>query len=110
MLGGWKFANRKDGVFAEYFHVNAAEANLARIPDGVSDEMAVYTCDMMSTGFAGAENAYIPMGGTVAIFAQGPVGLMATVGARLLGSGSGDRGGERWRTARSSPATSGQTR
>ncbi len=42
---------------------------------------------MMSTGFAGAEHANIPLGGTVAIFAQGPVGLMATVGARLLGAG-----------------------
>ncbi len=87
MLGGWKFANVKDGVFAEYFHVNDAQANLAVIPDGVPDEAAVYTCDMMSTGFAGAENAAIPIGGTVAVFAQGPVGLMATVGARLQGAG-----------------------
>ncbi len=86
-LGGWKFANVKDGVFAEYFHVNAAEANLAPIPDGVPDEKAVYTCDMMSTGFAGAENAEIPIGGTAAVFAQGPVGLMATVGCRLRGAG-----------------------
>ncbi len=87
MLGGWKFANIKDGVFAEYFAVNDAEANLARIPDQVKDEAAVYTCDMMSTGFMGAEHANIPIGGSVAIFAQGPVGLMATVGARLLGAG-----------------------
>ena len=87
MLGGWKFANIKDGVFAEYFHVNDAEANLARIPDSVPDERAVYTCDMMSTGFVGAEHANIPIGGSVAVFAQGPVGLMATVGARLLGAG-----------------------
>jgi threonine dehydrogenase-like Zn-dependent dehydrogenase len=87
MLGGWKFANIKDGVFAEYFHVNDAEANLARIPRAVPDEKAVYTCDMMSTGFIGAEHANIPIGGSVAIFAQGPVGLMATVGARLLGAG-----------------------
>lgn len=87
MLGGWKFANIKDGVFAEYFHVNDAEANLARIPDTVPDEQAVYTCDMMSTGFIGAEHANIPVGGSVAVFAQGPVGLMATVGARLLGAG-----------------------
>lgn len=87
MLGGWKFANVKDGVFADYFHVNSAEANLAQIPDSVADERAVYTCDMMSTAFAGAENADIPMGGTVAIFAQGPVGLMATVGAQLQGAG-----------------------
>lgn len=87
MLGGWKFANIKDGVFAEYFHVNDAEANLALIPKAVPDEKAVYTTDMMSTGFMGAEHANIPIGGSVAIFAQGPVGLMATVGARLLGAG-----------------------
>lgn len=42
---------------------------------------------MLSTGFAGAENAAIPMGGTVAVFAQGAVGLSATLGARLLGAG-----------------------
>ena len=87
MLGGWKFANLKDGSFAEYFHVNNAIANLAPIPDGVTDEQAAYCCDMLSTGFVGAEHANIPIGGSVAIFSQGPVGLMATVGARLLGAG-----------------------
>ncbi|MFF7459353.1 NAD(P)-dependent alcohol dehydrogenase [Kitasatospora sp. NPDC008115] len=86
-LGGFKFANLKDGVFAEYFHVNEADANLARIPDGISDEAAVYCADMLSTGFMGAENGNIPMGGTVAVLAQGPVGLMVTAGARLLGAG-----------------------
>jgi threonine dehydrogenase-like Zn-dependent dehydrogenase len=86
-LGGWKFANVKDGNLAEYFHVNNAEANLARIPDDLTDEQAVYCADMLSTGFMAAEHAAIPIGGTVAVFAQGPVGLMATVGARLLGAG-----------------------
>jgi threonine dehydrogenase-like Zn-dependent dehydrogenase len=85
-LGGWKFANIKDGTFAEYFHVNEADANLAHIPDGVSDEAAAYCADMMSTGFMGAENARIPLGGTAAIFALGPVGLMAVTGARLRGA------------------------
>lgn len=87
MLGGWKFANIKDGSFAEFFHVNDAEANLALIPDSIPNEAAVYTTDMIPTGFMGAENANIPLGGVVAIFAQGPVGLMATAGARLLGAG-----------------------
>jgi threonine dehydrogenase-like Zn-dependent dehydrogenase len=87
MLGGWKFANVKDGNLAEYFHVNNAPANLAPISNSLKDEQAVYCTDMMSTGFVGAENAHIPIGGSVAIFAQGPVGLMATVGARLLGAG-----------------------
>jgi threonine dehydrogenase-like Zn-dependent dehydrogenase len=52
-LGGWKFANVKDGIFAEYFHVNDADANMAKIPDSVPDEMAVYCADMLSTGFMG---------------------------------------------------------
>jgi len=86
-LGGWKFSNTKDGVFADYFHVNEADANMARIPESVPDEMAVYCSDMLSTGFMGAENGSVPFGGTVAVFAQGPVGLMATVGARLRGAG-----------------------
>ncbi len=67
--------------------MNDAEANLARVPDDLPDEKAVYCADMLSTGFVAAEHAAIPIGGTVAIFAQGPVGLMATVGARLLGAG-----------------------
>ena len=86
-LGGWKFANTKDGVFAEYFHVNEADANMAKIPDSVPDDAAVYCADMLSTGFMGAENGNIPIGGTVAVIAQGPVGLMATAGARLRGAG-----------------------
>jgi threonine dehydrogenase-like Zn-dependent dehydrogenase len=86
-LGGWKFANIKDGVFAEYFHVNEADANMALIPGEVSDDTAVYCCDMMSTGFMAAEHADIPVGGTVAVFALGPVGLMAVAGARLRGAG-----------------------
>jgi isopropanol dehydrogenase (NADP+) len=86
-LGGWKFSNTKDGVFAEYFHVNEADANMALIPDDVPDEAAVYCCDMLTTGFMGAENGRIPIGGTVAVFAQGPVGLMATVGSKLRGAG-----------------------
>jgi threonine dehydrogenase-like Zn-dependent dehydrogenase len=86
-LGGWKFANVKDGTFAEYFHVNDADANLAIIPREVSDEAAVYCCDMMSTGFKAAENGEIPIGGSIAVFALGSVGLMAIAGARLRGAG-----------------------
>ncbi|GGJ12199.1 NAD(P)-dependent alcohol dehydrogenase [Streptomyces brasiliensis] len=86
-LGGFKFANTKDGVFAEYFHVSDADGNLAKIPDGIPDEAAVYCADMLSTGFMGAEKGDIPMGGTVAVLAQGPVGMMATAGARLRGAG-----------------------
>ncbi len=94
MLGGWKFANLKDGSFAEYFHVNNAAANLAPIPDGLTDEQAAYCSDMLSTGFVAAEHANIPIGGSVAVFSQGPVCLMATVGAPPR-RGAGHRGGVR---------------
>lgn len=87
MLGGYKFTGQKDGNMAEYFHVNDADFNLVRIPESLSDEQALYATDMLSTGFAGAENADIPIGGTAVVFAQGPVGLSATIGARLLGAG-----------------------
>jgi threonine dehydrogenase-like Zn-dependent dehydrogenase len=86
MLGGWKFANIKDGCFAEYFSVNYADANLTKIPYSISDECAIYTADMMPTGFGCAENGNIPIGGTVAVFGVGPVGLMAVAAARLLGA------------------------
>src|SRR5690554_6967077 len=42
--------------------------------------------DIMSTGFAGAESANIKIGDSVAVFAQGPIGLCATAGARLKGA------------------------
>jgi threonine dehydrogenase-like Zn-dependent dehydrogenase len=76
-----------DGNMAEYFVVPAAQANLTPIPDDLADEQAVYTCDMLSTGFMGAEHARLQFGETVAVFAQGPVGLCATMGANLLGAG-----------------------
>lgn len=87
MLGGWKHANAEDGCFAEYFLVNDAEGNLARIPDELPDDLAVYATDMLSTGLVAAEHAAIPPGGSAAVFAQGPVGLMATACCRLLGAG-----------------------
>lgn len=87
MLGGYKFTTLVDGNMAEYFLVNAAQANLTRIPDGVPDEKAVYVTDMLSTGFMGVEHAELQLGESVAIFAQGAVGLSATMGARLSGAG-----------------------
>jgi threonine dehydrogenase-like Zn-dependent dehydrogenase len=42
--------------------------------------------DIMSTGFSGAENGRIRIGDSVAVFAQGPIGLCATIGAKLSGA------------------------
>lgn len=83
---GWRFGNLIDGTQAEYVLVPDAEGNLAPIPDGLTDEQVLMCPDIMSTGFKGAENANIRIGDTVVIFAQGPIGLCATAGARLLGA------------------------
>lgn len=83
---GWRFGNLIDGTQAEYVLVPDAQANLAPIPDGLTDEQVLMCPDIMSTGFVGAENANIKIGDTVVVFAQGPIGLCATAGARLLGA------------------------
>ena len=87
MLAGWKFSNIKDGVFAEYFHVNDADMNLAHLPEDIPLEVAAMMPDMMTTGFHGAELADIQLGDTVAVIGIGPVGLMAVAGAKLRGAG-----------------------
>jgi threonine dehydrogenase-like Zn-dependent dehydrogenase len=84
--GGWRFGNTIDGSQAEYLLVPDARANLAVIPDGLSDEQVLMCPDIMSTGFAGAERGGIRIGDTVVVFAQGPIGLCATAGARLSGA------------------------
>lgn len=86
MLAGWKFSNFKDGVFAEYFHVNDADGNMALIPDGIDPIDAVMLCDMVPTGFHGAELANVQFGDTVCVIGIGPVGLMAVAGAVLRGA------------------------
>ncbi|HSN80486.1 MAG TPA: alcohol dehydrogenase catalytic domain-containing protein, partial [Rhodoferax sp.] len=83
---GWRFGNLIDGNQAEYVLVPDAQGNLAPIPEGLTDEQVLMCPDIMSTGFKGAENANIRIGDTVVVFAQGPIGLCATAGARLLGA------------------------
>ena len=83
---GWRFGNLIDGTQAEYVLVPDAQGNLAPIPDGLTDEQVLMCPDIMSTGFKGAENANIRIGDTVVVFAQGPIGLCATAGARLVGA------------------------
>ncbi len=85
-MGGWRFGNTIDGCQAEYVLVPDAMANLSPVPDTLTDEQVLMCPDIMSTGFSGAENGNIRIGDMVAIFAQGPIGLCATAGARLLGA------------------------
>lgn len=83
MLAGWKFSNFKDGVFAEFFHVNEADANMAHLPADVDPVAAVMLADMVPTGFHGVELADVQFGDDVCVVGIGPVGLMSVAGAAL---------------------------
>ncbi len=85
-IGGWRFGNTINGAQAEYLLVPYAQANLAKIPDGLTDEQVVLLADIASTGFSGAESGGVKIGDAVVVFAQGPIGLCATAGAKLMGA------------------------
>lgn len=85
-IGGWRFGNTINGAQAEYLLVPYAQANLAKIPAGLTDEQVVLLADIASTGFAGAESGGVRIGDSVVVFAQGPIGLCATAGAKLMGA------------------------
>lgn len=85
-LGGWRFGNTINGCQAEYVIVPNAQANLAKIPDDLTDEEVILCPDIMSTGISAAESGNVRIGDAVAVFAQGPIGLCATAGARLSGA------------------------
>jgi len=78
--------NTIHGAQAEFVRIPDAQANLAKIPDDVRDEQVILLSDIASTGFSGAEAAPVRLGDTVVVFAQGPIGLSATVGAKLMGA------------------------
>ncbi len=87
IIGGWRLGNSMDGVQAEYFRVPYAQANLAKIPEGLSDEEVLFVTDIATTGISAVETANVQLGDSVVVFAQGPIGLCATAGARLRGAG-----------------------
>jgi alcohol dehydrogenase len=85
-IGGWRFGNTINGAQAEYLLVPYAQVNLAKIPDELTDEQVVLLADIASTGFSGAESGNVRLGDSVVVFAQGPIGLCATAGAKLMGA------------------------
>ena len=70
-IGGWRFGNTINGAQADYLLVPNAQANLSRIPDGLTDEQVVLLADIASTGFSGAESGGVRIGDSVVVFAQG---------------------------------------
>ena len=74
------------GAQAEYVRVPMADSTLVRIPAGVQEELALFTGDILSTGYYCADRADITPNGTYIVVGCGPVGLMAIQAAFKLGA------------------------
>ena len=85
--GGWALGCRIDGGQSEYVRIPFADNGLTPIPDSVTDEAALFTGDILSTGYWGAGLAEIGEGGTTAVIGAGPTGLCTMMCARLYHPG-----------------------
>ena len=73
--GGWALGCRIDGGQAEYVRVPFADCGLDKIPDGVSDEQALFVGDVLATGYWASDISEITPQDTVLIIGAGPTGI-----------------------------------
>ena len=81
--GGWAMGCRIDGAQAEYVCVLYADNGMTRIPDHVTDEQALFTGDLLSTGYWAADIGEVSEGDTVAIIGAGPTGICTAMCVRM---------------------------
>jgi threonine dehydrogenase-like Zn-dependent dehydrogenase len=74
------------GGQAEYARVAFADVNPLKVPQGMTDEQALFLSDILPTGYMGAEMCDIQPGDTIAVWGCGPVGQFAMASAFLLGA------------------------
>lgn len=74
------------GGQAEYVRVPFGDVGPLKVPDGITDEQALFLSDILPTGYMAAENCDIETGDTVAVWGCGPVGQFAIRSAFLLGA------------------------
>ena len=84
--GGWMLGCRIDGCQSEYVRVPFADTGLTRIPDNLTYQNALFTGDILSSGYFGAELCEIQKGDIVAVIGSGPVGLCSMMCAKHLGA------------------------
>ncbi|MGE0491334.1 MAG: zinc-dependent alcohol dehydrogenase [Vulcanimicrobiota bacterium] len=80
LLGGYA------GGQAELVRVPYADVGPIKVPEGISDEQALFLSDIFPTGYQAAENCSIRDGDTIAVWGCGPVGLFAIKSAQMLGA------------------------
>jgi 2-desacetyl-2-hydroxyethyl bacteriochlorophyllide A dehydrogenase len=74
------------GTQAERALVPNADLVLRRVPEGMSDEVALFAGDVMGTGFHAVIDSGLQPGDVAAVLGLGPVGLCAVQAARAAGA------------------------
>jgi 2-desacetyl-2-hydroxyethyl bacteriochlorophyllide A dehydrogenase len=96
------------GAQAEQVLVPHADLTLRRVPEGMSDDAALFAGDVMGTGYHAVASAGVTPGDAVAVLGLGPVGLCAVQAARAAGAArviAVDQVADRLEMARSFGAT-----
>jgi 2-desacetyl-2-hydroxyethyl bacteriochlorophyllide A dehydrogenase len=74
------------GAQAELLLVPNADLTLRRIPEGMSDDVALFAGDVMGTGYHAVVETGVELGSSVAVLGLGPVGLCAVQAAFAEGA------------------------
>jgi 2-desacetyl-2-hydroxyethyl bacteriochlorophyllide A dehydrogenase len=75
------------GTQAEQALVPMANMTLRKVPDGVSDDVALFAGDVMGTGYHAVSEGGVGPGDSAAVLGLGPVGLCAVQVAVAAGAG-----------------------
>jgi 2-desacetyl-2-hydroxyethyl bacteriochlorophyllide A dehydrogenase len=86
VFGHGKTLGSLQGAQAERVLVPHANLTLRRVPEGMSDDAALFAGDVMGTGWHAVDQAGIRPGDSAAVLGLGPVGLCAVQAARAAGA------------------------
>ncbi len=86
VFGHGKTLGSLQGAQAEQVLVPHADLTLRRVPEGMSDDIALFAGDVMGTGWHAVDQAEIRPGDTAAVLGLGPVGLCAVQAAKAAGA------------------------
>src|ERR687884_714058 len=86
VFGHGKTLGSLQGAQAEQVLVPHANLTLRRVPEGMSDEAALFAGDVMGTGWHAVDQAGIRPGDSAAVLGLGPVGLCAVQAAKAAGA------------------------
>jgi 2-desacetyl-2-hydroxyethyl bacteriochlorophyllide A dehydrogenase len=86
VFGHGKTLGSLQGAQADQVLVPHANLTLRRVPEGMSDEAALFAGDVMGTGYHAVAASELAPGDTVAVLGLGPVGLCTVQAARAAGA------------------------